>query len=81
MRRMLAKALISTGMSEPFGFSNSSAGPPDFTLRSANSVISRCGIDFEGDALQLAVLFEGADEVAQVVIGHVPLLWKITCQP
>ena len=64
---MLANALISTGTSEPLGFSNSSAGPPDFTLRSANSVISRIGIDFERDALQLAVLFQGADELAQVV--------------
>jgi len=41
MRRMLAKALMSTGTLDPLGFSNSSAGPPDFTLRSANSVISR----------------------------------------
>ena len=46
--RMLAKALISTGMFEPLGFSNSSAGPPVFTLRSANSVISRCGSTSNG---------------------------------
>ena len=57
----LAKALISTGIFEPLGFSNSSAGPPFFTLRSANSVISRCGIDFKRDALQFAVLFQGAE--------------------
>ena len=43
MRRMLAKLLMSTGIFEPFGFSNSSAGPPFFTERSANSVISSFG--------------------------------------
>ena len=48
MRRMLAKALISTGTREPFGFSNSSAGPCDFTERSANSVISRTGSTSNG---------------------------------
>ena len=34
---------MSTGMRLPLGFSNSSAGPPFFTARSANSVISRTG--------------------------------------
>ncbi len=77
IRRMLANALISTGMSEPFGFSNSSAGPPDLTLRSANSVISRTRVDFEGDALELAALFQGADKLAQVVISHVPYYGRL----
>ncbi len=71
MRRMLAKPLISTGTFEPFGFSNSSAGPPFFTERSANSVISSFGSTSNGDALQFFVLFEGADEVAQIVVCHV----------
>jgi hypothetical protein len=48
IRRMLANALISTGMSDPLGFSNSSAGPLDLTLRSANSVISRTGSTSKG---------------------------------
>ncbi len=43
IRRMLAKPLIRTGIFEPLGFSNSSAGPPLFTDRSANSVISSFG--------------------------------------
>ena len=28
------------------------------------------GIDFEGDALQLAGFFQGAHEVAQIAVGH-----------
>ena len=44
MRRSVPNWLISSGCSEPFGFSNSSAGPPpDFTRRSTISVISRYG--------------------------------------
>ncbi len=35
--------LIRSGCCEPFGFSNSSAGPPDLTTRSTISVISRSG--------------------------------------
>ena len=42
-----------------------------FTARSANSVISRMRVDFERNALQLALLFERADELAQIVICHV----------
>ena len=41
--RRLPKRLIATGMSEPLGRSNSRAGPPFFTARSATSVISRIG--------------------------------------
>jgi hypothetical protein len=41
--RIEAKALIRTGVPYPLGFSNNSAGPPRFTARSANSVISRMG--------------------------------------
>ena len=70
IRRMLAKALISTGIGRPLGFSNSSAGPPDL-----HAAIGELGdlehrVDFEGDALQLFVLFEGAHELAQVVVSH-----------
>ena len=54
----------------PLGFSNSSAGPPFFTLRSANSVISSSRIHFERNALQLPVLFQRANELAQIGIGH-----------
>ena len=44
MRRSVPNWLISSGCSEPFGFSKSSAGPPpDLTRRSTISVISRCG--------------------------------------
>ena len=60
IRRMLAKALISTGIVLPLGFSNSSAGPPRFTERSANSVISRIRVDFERNALELAGSFQRA---------------------
>src|SRR6185312_8992946 len=35
--------LISSGWLEPFGLSNSSAGPPALTVRSTISVTSRCG--------------------------------------
>ncbi len=48
MRFVLAKALIRTGTPDPVGFSNSSAGPFCLTLRSANSVISRCGSTSKG---------------------------------
>ena len=48
IRRSLANAWISTGIVLPFGFSNSSAGPPFFTLRSANSVISSTGSTSNG---------------------------------
>jgi len=43
IRRSVPNWLISSGSSEPLTFSNSSAGPPDFTVRSVISVISRCG--------------------------------------
>src|SRR5260370_1355692 len=46
--RSLAKLLMSTGMLLPLGFSNSSAGPPFLTARSANSVISSCGSTSNG---------------------------------
>ena len=43
-RGMVPKALASTGISWPSTFSKSSAGPPDFTIRSMISVISRCAL-------------------------------------
>ena len=43
IRRSVPNWLISSGCSEPFGFSNSSAGPPALTVRSTISVISRSG--------------------------------------
>src|SRR5581483_4698733 len=43
MRRSVPNWLMSSGCSLPFGRSNSSAGPPDLTVRSTISVISRCG--------------------------------------
>ena len=44
MRRSVPNWLMSSGCSEPFGFSKSSAGPPPaFTRRSTISVISRYG--------------------------------------
>ena len=43
MRRSVPNWLMSSGWCEPFGFSKSSAGPPDFTTRSVISVISRSG--------------------------------------
>ena len=33
-------------------------------------IILQNGIDFERDALELAILFQRTDEVAQVSIGH-----------
>ena len=71
MRRMLANALISTGTFESLAASRTAA--PDrrvFTVRSANSVISRMRVDFERNALQLALLLERANELAQIGIGH-----------
>ena len=46
--RVLAKAFTNTGTLLPLGFSNSNAGPPVFTARSANSVISRYGSTSKG---------------------------------
>ena len=43
MRRSVPNWLIRSGCSEPLTFSNRSAGPPDLTVRSLISVISRCG--------------------------------------
>src|SRR4029079_17332564 len=43
MRRSEPNWLIRSGCDEPFGLSNRSAGPPDFTTRSVISVISRSG--------------------------------------
>jgi hypothetical protein len=43
MRRSLPSMLMSRGMREPLGFSNSSAGPPARVTRSVISVISRTG--------------------------------------
>ena len=43
MRRSEPNWLIRSGWCEPFGFSNSSAGPPALTTRSVISVISRSG--------------------------------------
>ena len=43
-RGMVPKALMRSGMSYPSTFSKSSAGPPDFTMRSVISVISRCAL-------------------------------------
>ena len=48
IRRMDAKALIRTGIFDPVGFSNSSAGPPRLTERSANPVISSTGSTSKG---------------------------------
>ena len=43
IRCWVPSRLIASGTSEPFTFSNSSAGPSAFITRSAISVISRCG--------------------------------------
>ena len=43
MRRSLPSILIRRGTREPFGFSNSKAGPPARVTRSVISVISRTG--------------------------------------
>ena len=43
IRRSVPNWLISTGIAEPLTLRNSSAGPPAFMVRSAISVISRCG--------------------------------------
>ena len=78
IRRMLAKALISTGTFEPLGFSNSSAGPPVFTLRSANSVISRSGSTSNGMRFSSPCFSSARMNSRKSCIRHVPLLWKIT---
>src|SRR5271154_1373327 len=43
IRRSVPTRLVTTGMREPFGRSNSNAGPAAFTARSEISVISRTG--------------------------------------
>ena len=48
MRFSLAYPLMRIGTLEPLGFSNSNAGPPLLTERSANSVISRYGSTSNG---------------------------------
>ena len=69
-RRGVPNRLPSTGMVWPLGFSNSSAGPPARNTRSQISVISRSGIDLDGDALELALVFQLGDEIAQVLVFH-----------
>ena len=56
--------------SKPFGFSNSSAGPPAFSTRSQISVISRRGSTSARDALQLAAALELREKVAEVGVFH-----------
>src|SRR5262245_9088157 len=54
IRFMEPYRLIATGMSEPVGFSNSSAGPPpgDFETRSVTAAISRSGLT--GSAIRMS---------------------------
>ena len=70
IRRALAKAIDQHRHADPLGFSNNRAGPPVFTARSANSVISRCGSTSKGMRFSSLVLFERGNELAQVAIGH-----------
>ena len=51
---------------EPFGRSNSSAGPPARTVRSTISVTSSCGSTSARDADELALALEQRDPLAQV---------------
>ena len=67
MRRSVPNWLISSGCSEPFGFSKSSAGPPPaLTSRSTISVISRYGSTSALMRTQLTLAFEQRDPVAEV---------------
>ena len=64
------EALISTGTVAPFGFSNSSAGPP--CLHGAVGELGdlEIRVHFERNALQFAVLRPARDELAQIAICH-----------
>ena len=59
-----------TGMSNPAGFSNSSAGPPpgDLHARSTTAAISRFGADRIGDARQQLAAFEIGQKVVEIGI-------------
>ena len=67
IRRSVPNWLISTGMREPRTLRNSSAGPPAFIVRSAISVISRCGSTSAVISASSPSAPEQLDPVAQVV--------------
>ena len=70
MRRVLAKALMSTGMLLPFGFSNNRAGSAALHCAVGELGDLEVRIDFERNALQFARIVEGANELTQVLVSH-----------
>ena len=77
---MLAKALMSTGTFEPFGFLEQQRGAAGLHGAVGELGDLEVRIHFEGNALQLFVLFEGADEVAQIVVCHVSMSIYYDCK-
>ena len=61
---------MSTGMVEPLGFSKSSAGAAVLHAAVGELGDFEDRIDFDRDALQLAMFFERAHEVPQIGVGH-----------
>ncbi len=53
-----------------FGFFKEQGGAVRFDGAVGEFGDFEIGIDFEGDAFQLAFLFEGADKIAEVAVGH-----------
>jgi hypothetical protein len=62
---MEAKPFMKTGLTEPFGFSKSSAGPPVGKLGHLQH-----RVHLKRDSLQLAVCFQRRDELAQIGVSH-----------
>ena len=68
--RMEAKALISTGIAVALGLFEQQRGAALLDGAVGELGDFEDGVHFEGNALQFAVLFQRANEVAQVAIGH-----------
>ena len=68
MRRSLPSMLMSSGMREPFGFSNSKrrAAGARHAIGDLRDLEDR--IDFRGDALQFAFFFQPGNEFAQIPV-------------
>ena len=71
IRRMAGEGVDQHRNPRALGRSNSSAGPPLFTARSANSVISSTGSTSNGMRFSSPLLLQRANEVPQVAICHV----------
>ena len=70
MRRSVPNWLTSSACCAPFGCSNSSAGPPLFTVPVDDLGHLEVGIDLRLDADELALALEEGDPVAKIAKSH-----------